>query len=131
MAWMRRNQSNADPTRHKNHKRQAAIGITLLALMIAAGLYLSSDSFADRVRLKVIAKMEEITGGRVELKGFRWKLAKLQFEADNLTIHGLEPVGEIPYAQAERLKIQVKIIALFSGEIGLRYAGFEIGRAHV
>src|SRR5438067_1114057 len=131
MAWLRRNESTADPAKPKNRKKQAVIGITLFALVIAAGLYLSSDSFADRVRLKVIAKLEEITGGRVELKKFHWNLTKLQFEADDLTIHGLEPAGEIPYAHADHLKIQVKIVALFSGEIGLRYAGFERPVIHI
>ncbi len=81
--------------------------------------------------MKVIAKLEEITGGRVELKGFKWNLSKLQFEADDLTIHGLEPVGEVPYAHAHHLTIQIKIIALFSGEIGLRYAGFERPVIHI
>ena len=58
------------------------------------------------MRLKVIAKLEEITGGKVELKGFQWNLSKLQFEADDLTIHGLEPAGEVPYAHADHLQIQ-------------------------
>jgi translocation and assembly module TamB len=131
MAWLRRKNSGAGPPKPKNRKRQAVIGIILLSAVIVAGLYLSSDSFADRVRLKVIAKLEEITGGRVELKQFRWKLSKLQFEADDLTIHGLEPPNAVPYAHADHLKIQVKIIALFSGEIGLRYAGFEHPVIHI
>lgn len=130
MAWFRKNADTA-PREPKNRKRQAAIGIALLALVIAAGVYLSSDSFADRVRLKVIAKLEEITGGRVELKAFHWNLSKLQFEADDLTIHGLEPSGEAPYAHADRLDIQVKIISLFSGEIGLHFAGLERPVIHI
>jgi translocation and assembly module TamB len=131
MAWFRKSNAAAATRKPKNHKRQAAIGITLLALVIAAGLYLSSDSFANRVRLKVITKLEEITGGRVELKTFRWNLSKLQLEADDLTIHGLEPAGEVPYAHADRLSIQVKIIALFSGEIGLHFAGLERPVIHI
>ena len=62
MAWFRKNRTGK-PAKPKNHKRQALIGCALLALVIAAGLYLSSDSFANRVRLKVITKLEEITGG--------------------------------------------------------------------
>ena len=131
MAWFRKSNAVAATRKTKNHKRQAAIGIVLLAVVIAAGLYLSSDSFANRVRLKVISKLEEITGGRVELKTFRWNLSKLQFEADDLTIHGLEPAGEVPYAHADHLNIQVKIIALFSGQIGLRYAGLERPVIHI
>src|SRR4051794_21428837 len=130
MAWFRRSKNN-EPRQPKNRKRQAIVGSVLVALIIATGLYLSSDSFANRVRLKVIAKLEEITGGKVELKGFQWNLSKLQFEADDLTIHGLEPAGEVPYAHANHLRIQIKIIALFSGEIGLRYAGFDRPVIHI
>src|SRR3954471_4087746 len=130
MTWFRKNKSDT-PRQPKNRKRQAIIGSVLLALVLGAGLYLSSDSFANRVRLKVIAKLEEITGGRVELKRFQWNLSKLQFEADHLTIHGLEPAGEVPYAHADHLKIQIKIIALFSGDIGLRYAEFDRPVIHI
>ena len=128
MAWFRKKDA---PRKQRTHKRQAVIGTTLLALVIAAGLYLSSDRFANRVRMEVIAKLEEITGGRVELKAFHWNLSKLQFEADDLTIHGLEPASEVPYAHADHLSIQVKIIALFSGDIGLHYAGLERPVIHI
>src|SRR5207253_10272259 len=47
------------------------------------------------------------------------------------TIHGLEPASEVPYAHADHLSIQVKIIALFSGEIGLHYAGLERPVIHI
>jgi len=79
----------------------------------------------------VIADLEEITGGRVELNNFRWNLGKLEFEADDLTIHGLEPAGEVPYAHADHLAIQIKIISLFSREIGLHYAGVDRPVIHI
>jgi len=125
-----RNQPDT-PAKPRSRKRQALIGGFLLAVVIALGLYLSSDSFSNRVRLKVIADLEEITGGRVELKNFRWNLGKLRFEADDLTIHGLEPAGEVPYAHADHLAIQIKIISLFGREIGLHYAGLDRPAIHI
>src|SRR3954465_6460851 len=130
MTWFRKNKSDT-PRQPKNRKRQAIIGSVLLALIIAAGLYLSSDSFANRVRLKAMAKLEEITGGKVELKRFQWNVSKLQFEAYDLTIHRLEPAGEVPYAHADHLKIQIKIIALFSGDIGFRHAEVDRPVIHI
>src|ERR1039458_5776001 len=90
------------PNSRRTHTRlwiEAAIGMALLA--IAAGLvwYLRSPQFAGVVRGKVIAAVEDATGGRVELGAFQWNLSKLQFEADNLTVHGLEGPGELPYAR--------------------------------
>jgi translocation and assembly module TamB len=129
MRWFRSKQDG--PAKPRNRKRQAIVGAFLLSVIIALGLYLSSDNFSNRVRLKVIADLEEITGGRVELKNFRWNLSKLQFEADDLTIHGLEPVGEVPYAHADHLAIQIKIISLFGREIGLHYAGLDRPVIHI
>ena len=130
MRWFKKKRMD-HPVKPRNRKRQAIVGMCLLGLVIAAGLYLSSESFADRVRIKVIANLEEITGGRVELKNFHWNLARLEFEADDLTIHGLEPAGEIPYAHADHLAIQVKIISLFGREIGLHYVGLDRPVIHI
>jgi len=40
----------------------------------------STPNFQSRVRKIVIAELEKATGGRVELQGFRWRLAHLEFE---------------------------------------------------
>src|SRR5262249_18381358 len=130
MRWFRRSGEHR-PKKPKNRKRQAICAGVLLVVIIFRGLYLSSDSFANRVRLKLIADLEEITGGHVELKAFRWNLSKLEFEADDLTIHGLEPAGEIPYAHVDHLRVQIKIISLLSREIGLHYAGVEHPVIHI
>jgi len=111
--------------------RDAAIGGVLLALFTAAALYLTSDAFRDRVRRKLIAELELLTGGRVELKAFRWDLSRLEFEADDLTIHGLEPPGEVPYAHVDRLLVRLKIFSLWRREIGLRRVMVERPVAHI
>jgi translocation and assembly module TamB len=96
--------------------------ITLAALLIGGVMrYASTPQFEDRVREKVIAILEGATGGRVELGAFRWRVLRLEFEADNLTIHGLEPAGQVPYAHIDRLFVRVKIISFFRTKIGLNY----------
>jgi translocation and assembly module TamB len=81
--------------------------------------YASTPQFENRVRQRVIAILEGATGGRVELGAFRWRLLRLEFEADNLTIHGLEPAGQVPYAHIDRLFVRVKIISFFRTKVGL------------
>ncbi len=58
---------------------------------------------------------------RVEIKSLHWNLSKLDIEIDDLTIHGLEAPGEVPYAHVDHISIHAKIISLFKKEIGLRY----------
>ena len=96
--------------------------LALAALLIGGVIwYGSTPQFANRVRGRVTAILERATGGRVELGAFRWRLLRLEFEADNLTIHGLEPPGQVPYAHVDRLFVRVKIISFFGAKIGLNY----------
>ena len=101
------------------------MGFVLLALaaLLIGGVmwYASTPQFENRVRQRVIAILEGATGGRVELGAFRWRLLRLEFEADNLTIHGLEPAGQVPYAHIDRLFVRVKIISFFRTKVGLNY----------
>src|ERR1700761_304600 len=89
--------------------RAAFVVLAVLALLIGgAAWYASTPQFENRVRAELIGVIERATGGRVELGAFHWHLLHLQFEADNLTIHGLEAPGEVPYAHVDRVYVEVK-----------------------
>ena len=70
---------------------------------------------------RVVAELEKSTGGRVELKKFSWRLTHLEFEADDLTIHGLEAPDQVPYAHIDRLFVRLQILSFFRAKIGLNY----------
>jgi len=97
--------------------------VVLLILAVVGGAvwYARAPQFESLVRNKVIAELERVTGGRVELGAFHWSFLHLEFVADDLTIHGLEAPGQIPYAHVNRLYVRVKIISFFRHEIGLNY----------
>jgi translocation and assembly module TamB len=99
---------------------QAAIGVALLGLAVGLGAWLNSDSFRERVRVRVMSELETITGGRVELESLTWNLSQLRVEAHGLTIHGLEPPAEAPYVHADRVVLRLKIVSFFSRKIALR-----------
>ncbi|MGA2369860.1 MAG: translocation/assembly module TamB domain-containing protein [Candidatus Korobacteraceae bacterium] len=108
-------------TRHP-HKRLwigVTVGVVLLAVIASLAWYLRSPSFEDFVRRKLIANLEGTTGGRVEMAAFHWNLSQLAFEADGLTIHGLEPAGESPYAHVGRALVRLHVIALFERRFSL------------
>ena len=121
--------------RHTLWRHWWKAGLALLAvvgvLIGAVAWYGSTPQFENRVREKVIAVLEESTGGRVELGAFRWKLLSLEFEADNLTIHGLEPAGQVPYAHIDRLVVGVKIISFLRTKVGLNYLGADHPVIHI
>ena len=108
-------------TRHP-HKRLwigAVAGVVLLAVVVSLIWYLRSPSFENFVRRKLIATLEEATGGRVEMAAFHWKLSDLAFEADGLTIHGLEPAGESPYAHVNRALVRLHVVSFLERQVSL------------
>src|SRR5438105_1895033 len=102
------------------------IGVLLLAAFIWTGLYLTGAGFQQVVLRKVVAELEMLTGGKVEMRQFTWNLSRLAFQADDLTIHGLEAAGVAPYAHADRVRVRLKIRSFFSREVGLQ--SFEADR---
>ena len=112
--------SQDPPVRRKRKWLRLIVPAFLLLLIVSAVIYLNSDSFRESVRRRVVAELERTSGGKVELQSFRWKLSKLQFEANGLTIHGLEGSDQAPFLHADRLFAQVQIISFFSQKWGMR-----------
>lgn len=102
--------------------RRIALVVVLcvIALIVAAVWYAHTPRFKSQVRSALIARLEQATGGRVDLGAFHWKLSRLEVTADDLTIHGLEAPGQIPYAHVDRIDVRLKILSIFSHRIGLR-----------
>jgi translocation and assembly module TamB len=80
----------------------------------------SSSLFEGFVRARLVAYLEQATGGRVEIASFHWQLLSLEADAGGLVIHGREAPGEAPYARAEHLRAQISILGLWSPHILLR-----------
>jgi len=114
------NENGAATARRRFKWRQAAIGLLLLGGVVGLAVYINSGSFREKVRARVEAELERMTGGRVEMGSFTWNLSRLHFEARGLTIHGLEGPGEEPYVHADRVSMRLKIVSFLSREITLR-----------
>jgi translocation and assembly module TamB len=104
------------------HLPLAAGGAALLLTVATAGLYfwMSSAGFESLVRKRLVAVLEQSTGGRVEIASFHWRLLNLEADAGGVVIHGLEAPGEAPYARIERLRVRVSILGFWSPRVLLR-----------
>ena len=126
----------AEPPSSAGKKRRSwrwllVIAIVLLALAGGLLIYLNSDSFRKTVRARVVADLERATGGKVELESFSWKLSTLQFEIRNLTIHGREAPNEVPYAHADRITVEARIVSFFSRKISLDKVAIDGSTFHL
>lgn len=97
-------------------------GILILVALAATGLYffMSSARFEGFVRNRLIADLEQATGGRVEIASFHWRLLHLEAEADGIVIHGSEAANETPLARVDHLRARVSILGLWSPAVTLR-----------
>lgn len=88
--------------------------------------YVTTDSFHQWARRRVVSSVEKMVGGRVELGEFHTTPFRLRVDARNLTIHGREASDQIPFLHVDRLEAEMKIISLLSTTVGLHSLVLEI-----
>jgi translocation and assembly module TamB len=102
------------------------------ALVLASLVwYSTTDSFQSMVRRRVVAKLEKMTGGKVELGGIHTLPWRFRIDIRDLTIHGREKPGEVPYAQVDRLVAQLKVISVLQRELGFGSVLLDHPKVHV
>ncbi|HEX3093085.1 MAG TPA: AsmA family protein, partial [Candidatus Angelobacter sp.] len=100
-------------------------GLGLIVVLVAGYFYLNSNSFRETVRQRVILELRQMTGGKVEVESFTWNLSTLHFEARNVTIHGREAAGDVPYAHADRIGVDVKVVSFFTHKVSLENVAID------
>src|SRR6476469_3350029 len=116
----------ATPAKKRKLGRFVIFTCPALAVIVSGfWIYLNSDSFRETVRQRVIAELRLMTGGKVEVESFTWNLSTLHFEARNVTIHGREAAGEVPYAHADRIGVDVKVVSFFTRKISLENVAID------
>lgn len=96
-----------------------------------AAWYVTTDSFQQKVRSRLIAELERITGGRVELASIHTIPLQFRVEVRQLTIHGTEGPNQVPYAHVDRLLAQIKVISLLGTRFGFDSIVVENPVVHV
>jgi len=102
--------------------------VVALALL---GWYVTTDSFQQMVRRRVVEALEKATGGEVELGQIHTIPFRLRVDVRDLIIHGREAANQIPYLRVDRLLVEIKILSLFSAEIGLHSLDVEHPVVHL
>src|SRR5437588_7326791 len=112
------NESGPKPVRHRWWRYLLiALLVTLIVFGIAAW-YTTTDAFQAMVRRRVIAELEHITGGRIEVGSVHAIPFRRRVEIRGLTIHGREEPNQVPYAHIARFLAEVKVTSVLGAEIG-------------
>lgn len=94
------------------------LAFLLFALLLSAGLwYITTDSFQDMVRGRLVAAIERASGGRAELGSFHVVPLRFEVEVRDLTIHGRETANEIPLVHVDNLSAIVHLSSVLGAQI--------------
>jgi translocation and assembly module TamB len=109
------------------------LGIAAVGLLTALGLllYVNTDSFQSLVRRRLIAELERITGGRVEIGSIHTAPFRAQADVRDITVHGRESASDVPLAHADRIVARLKISSLVRSEFGFHEVAIEQPVVHV
>jgi len=124
-------ETGVKPARRKVWKFLLWFMLGALLLLVSLGWYSTTDSFRDLVRQRLVAMLEQMTGGRVVLGSLHTVPFHFQLEVRDLTIHGREQPGEVPYAHLDSLMAQIKIWSIWRPEVGLSYLILDHPVVHI
>ena len=93
-------------------------------------LVLRSDWLRVRILATIIDETERVTGGRVELGGYRFDWPSRIVEITRFTLHGSETSGP-PLLTVERATIELRIVSLFTRDVRLGKISATNPHAHL
>ena len=97
----------------------AGLAGALVALTLTAIFLTQTAWFRSELRQRMIAELEEATGGRVEIENLDFDWRTLTASVRNLTIHGTEPGSEAPLFRADSIRVGLRIVSIWRQEIDL------------
>ena len=107
--------------------------VTAAGFVSALGLlvYVNTDSFQSLVRRRLVAELERITGGRVEIGSIHTAPFRLQADVRDITVHGRESASDVPLAHADRVVARLKLSSLVRSEFAFHEVVLEQPDVHV
>ena len=103
----------------------------LLVLALAALIVMSSAWFQHVLEHRVIASLESLTRGRVEIAHFRFRPWLFQIMLQNLVIHGSEGTGDPPLISVREVEVGLSPGQLLRRRLRLRYVDTDGLQVHL
>ena len=107
----------------------AGLAGTAAALALVAIVIAQTAWFRGRLRERMIAELEDATGGRVEIGALDLQWRTLTAGVRNLVIHGAEESSEAPLFRADSVWVGLKIVSLWKKRIDI--ASLVVSRPQV
>jgi translocation and assembly module TamB len=119
------------PRRRRWWKYLLTLIVAGIVCLLAGLWYVTTESFQNLVRRRIVAEVERITGGRAEVGSFHLVPFRALVEVRDFTVHGREATSDVPLAHADRLIARVKFTSLLRTEFGFHEVSVERPVIHV
>ncbi len=97
----------------------AALVILSLVCAAAGVLVVRSGWFREKVRARIVAEVEQATGGRVEIGRFSFRWETLTATVAGFVLHGMEPESEPPLLRVESVRVGLRVISMMERKVDL------------
>lgn len=104
---------------------------SLLVLALTALIVMSTGWFQRALERGVIARLENLTGGRVEIAHFRFRPWLFQIRMEELVIHGSEAAGNPPLISAREVEAGLSPEQLLRRRLRLRHLDIDGLQVHL
>jgi len=108
-----------------------SLAALILAAAVSAILIVQSDWFRDKVRERLIATVEDATGGRAEVSSFQFDWTNLRVEVRGFVLHGTEARDKRPLIRASSITVGLKIISVLREQVDVRYLNVQEPDIHL
>lgn len=105
--------------------------MVLAGILLAAYLVMSTAWFRRKVEDRVIAEVEQVTGGRVEVRRFTFSPFIFQVTMHGFVLRGTENFPAPPLFSADAVVLGINPAALYRHEANLRYIEWENAAVHL
>lgn len=112
----------------RRSRLMAAFGLALalvLGAAVGAVLLVRSAWFHEKVRQRIVAEAERITGGRVQLGSFRFDWARLEARLEEFQLRGMEPADRPPLFRARSITIGFRVDSFLRRDFNVALLAIE------
>lgn len=114
-------------SRRRRIIRNIALGLAAFAvtLVLAAIVIVQSSWFEEYAKHKLIATIEDGTGGRAAIGSLSLDWKHMRVTIRDFAIHGREPAGAAPWVAIQRVELDLRLLSSFSHILSLSYLGMD------
>lgn len=93
--------------------------VLFLVLAVVAAFISHTAWFREKVRQRIVAAVEQASGGRVELGEFAYNWHTLTATFQNFVVHGTEPASAPPLFRAASVRVELRILSVFERKVAV------------